>query len=45
MALNGDWESIGSRRFPEELKYEALIDILRGKVKVSTSFFVKLNHL
>ena len=29
---NDDWEKLGD--FPEELKYEALVDVLRGRVKV-----------
>ncbi|KAH7929866.1 composite domain of metallo-dependent hydrolase [Leucogyrophana mollusca] len=33
-ALVGDWNNLGS--FPEELQWEALVDILRGKVKVQT---------
>ncbi|EIN06427.1 carbohydrate esterase family 9 protein [Punctularia strigosozonata HHB-11173 SS5] len=33
---DGDWTSIGSKSFPEDLEYEALVDILRGKVKVQT---------
>lgn len=31
-ALNSDWEGLGT--FPEELQYEALVDVLRGRVKV-----------
>ena len=30
---NGRWA--GLREFPEELQYEALVDVLRGRVKVS----------
>lgn len=29
-----EWEGLGE--FPEELQWEALVDILRGKVKVNT---------
>ena len=31
-ALNDDWGKLGD--FPEDLKYEALVDVLRGRVKV-----------
>jgi len=31
--LNGDWQ-LASSHFPEELKWEALVDVLRGRVKV-----------
>ncbi|PBK99152.1 carbohydrate esterase family 9 protein [Armillaria gallica] len=31
-ALSGNWQSLGA--FPEELQWEALVDVLRGRVKV-----------
>ena len=31
-ALNEDWEDLGD--FPQDLKWEALVDVLRGRVKV-----------
>lgn len=31
-ALAGEWKGLGD--FPEELKWEALVDVLRGRVKV-----------
>lgn len=31
-ALEDDWDGLGA--FPEELQYEALVDVLRGRVKV-----------
>ncbi|KAI5118175.1 hypothetical protein M0805_008416 [Coniferiporia weirii] len=31
-ALDGDWAGLGA--FPEELQWEALVDVLRGRVKV-----------
>ena len=31
-ALAGQWKNIG--KFPEDLKWEALVDVLRGRVKV-----------
>ena len=33
-ALSGDWASIVDTPFPEDLQWEALVDVLRGKVKV-----------
>ncbi|THU89863.1 hypothetical protein K435DRAFT_280938 [Dendrothele bispora CBS 962.96] len=35
-ALSGDWETIGgsSAKFPEDLQWEALVDVLRGRVKI-----------
>ncbi|KDQ57532.1 hypothetical protein JAAARDRAFT_35246 [Jaapia argillacea MUCL 33604] len=33
-ALAGAWEGLGD--FPEDLQWEALVDVLRGKVKVQT---------
>ena len=33
-ALNGKWEGLGD--FPEELKWEQLVEVLRGRVKVQT---------
>jgi len=34
-ALAGHWKDIGN--FPEDLQWEALVDVLRGRVKVSNS--------
>ena len=31
-ALEDNWDGLGA--FPEELQYEALVDVLRGRVKV-----------
>lgn len=36
--LNGNWQ-LASSRFPEELKWEALVDVLRGRAKVIKSVF------
>ena len=36
-ALRDDWQGLGE--FPEELKWEALVDVLRGRVKVVISLF------
>ncbi|KAI5115486.1 hypothetical protein M0805_007780 [Coniferiporia weirii] len=33
-ALKGEWD--GQAKFPEELQWEAAVDVLRGKVKVQT---------
>jgi hypothetical protein len=32
-ALRGQWKDLGE--FPEDLQWEALVDVLRGRVKVS----------
>ena len=29
-----DWDSVGERKFPDDLQWESLVDVLRGKVKV-----------
>lgn len=34
LVQNGQWESI-TRPFPEDLQWEALVDVLRGRVKIS----------
>ena len=31
-ALHGQWKNLGE--FPEDLQWEALVDVLRGRVKV-----------
>lgn len=31
----GLWSELGDASFPEDLQWEALVDVLRGKVKVS----------
>jgi hypothetical protein len=33
-AVRGDWTDIAGRAFPDDLQWEAMVDILRGKVKV-----------
>ncbi|KAF9241521.1 hypothetical protein BU15DRAFT_87115 [Melanogaster broomeanus] len=33
-AMAGEWEGLG--KFPEDLQWEALVDVLRGRVKVHT---------
>ena len=35
-ALSGKWDDIAGQKFPEDLKWEALVDVLRGKTKVHT---------
>jgi hypothetical protein len=35
-ALSGNWTAISNKAFPEELQWEALVDVLRGRVKVHT---------
>lgn len=34
-ALAGDWRSLGGQKFPESLQWQPLVDILRGRIKVS----------
>jgi hypothetical protein len=40
-ALAGEWENLGE--FPDNLQWEALVDVLRGRVKVcfNISYFVR----
>ncbi|KAL1674796.1 hypothetical protein EV122DRAFT_219970 [Schizophyllum commune] len=35
-ASTGRWDEIEGKEFPDDLKWEALVDVLRGKVKVNT---------
>ncbi|KAI0342088.1 composite domain of metallo-dependent hydrolase [Trametopsis cervina] len=35
-AVAGDWRAIEGKDFPESLQWEALVDVLRGRVKVQT---------
>lgn len=35
-AHKGEWDSLESQSFPEDLQWEALVDVLRGRVKVQT---------
>ncbi|CCM03593.1 uncharacterized protein FIBRA_05730 [Fibroporia radiculosa] len=35
-ALAGNWQALTGRTFPEDLQWEALVDVLRGRVKVQT---------
>ena len=32
--LNGDWTRLNKSSFPDDLQWEALVDVLRGRVKV-----------
>ncbi|PCH43664.1 hypothetical protein WOLCODRAFT_75840 [Wolfiporia cocos MD-104 SS10] len=36
LAEAGDWRALAEKSFPEELQWEALVDVLRGRVKVHT---------
>ncbi|KAH9858830.1 hypothetical protein C2E23DRAFT_800280 [Lenzites betulinus] len=42
-ALSGEWDAIKGQNFPEELQWEALVDILRGRVKVQTHCYEPLD--
>lgn len=35
-ALNGDWKAIEGQKIPEDLQWEMLVDVLRGRVKIHT---------
>ncbi|KAH9831128.1 uncharacterized protein C8Q71DRAFT_305682 [Rhodofomes roseus] len=35
-ATAGDWNAVAEQTFPEDLQWEALVDVLRGRVKVNT---------
>ena len=37
-ASTGKWDDIEGKEFPNDLKWEALVDVLRGKVKVDLLF-------
>ena len=37
LAESGLWNELTDKKFPEELKWEMLVDVLRGRVKVSLS--------
>ena len=37
LAEVGEWAVLGSRLFPDDLRWEMLVDVLRGRVKVSNS--------
>lgn len=34
-----EWGSLGDGKFPESLQWESLVDVLRGKVKVSAALY------
>ncbi|KZT66550.1 carbohydrate esterase family 9 protein [Daedalea quercina L-15889] len=35
-ATAGEWNALSGQTFPEDLQWEALVDVLRGRVKVNT---------
>ena len=35
-AFAGTWDALKDQPYPEDLQWEALVDVLRGRVKVST---------
>lgn len=39
-ASQGEWAGLGE--FPEELQWEALVDVLRGRVKVTSSYICQI---
>jgi len=36
LAESGEWAALGSKPFPDDLRWETLVDVLRGRVKVSS---------
>ncbi|KAI0355579.1 hypothetical protein OH77DRAFT_1424515 [Trametes cingulata] len=42
-ALAGEWNSIRNQKLPEDLQWEAMVDILRGRVKVQTHCYEALD--
>ncbi|KAL6308850.1 hypothetical protein BKA93DRAFT_481716 [Sparassis latifolia] len=42
-ALSGEWEALAGRTFPDSLQWEALVDVLRGRVKVHTHCYEELD--
>ncbi|KAI0769727.1 hypothetical protein BD413DRAFT_613748 [Trametes elegans] len=42
-ALNGKWGAVKGKTFPEDLQWESLVDILRGRVKVQTHCYEALD--
>ena len=35
-----EWGCLGDGKFPESLQWESLVDVLRGRVKVSAAFIL-----
>ncbi|KAI0630254.1 hypothetical protein C8Q77DRAFT_1137203 [Trametes polyzona] len=42
-ALAGDWSAIKDQKFPENLQWQPLVDILRGRTKVQTHCYEALD--
>ncbi|KAJ8496472.1 hypothetical protein ONZ51_g1109 [Trametes cubensis] len=42
-ATSGDWASIRNQKFPESLQWDAMVEILRGRVKVQTHCYEALD--
>ena len=38
--LDGKWDLVEDKSFPEDLQWEALVDVLRGRVKVCSNIFL-----
>ena len=41
--LGGDWTALNKSPFPEDLQWEALVDVLRGRVKVQVHCYEALD--
>ncbi|KAH9892482.1 hypothetical protein C8Q73DRAFT_732800 [Cubamyces lactineus] len=42
-AIAGEWDSIRNKKFPESLQWDAMVEILRGRVKVQTHCYEALD--
>jgi hypothetical protein len=41
-AVRGEWKRLGNSVFPEDLQWEALVDVLRGRAKVNNRCYLGL---
>jgi hypothetical protein len=39
----GDWDTVDGQEIPEDYQWESLVDVLRGKVRVSQVLRLQLN--
>ena len=42
-AFAGQWDDIAGQKFPDDLKWEALVDVMRGKTKVHTHCYEEVD--
>jgi hypothetical protein len=43
-AIRGEWEQLGNSVFPEDLRWEALVDVLRGRTKVNNGCYLDFTY-